>query len=161
MPSMNPQQPKPHPVPGAAPAVAPSALRSPLLANRQSAGTPSPLLEESLAAVETNLGLLGQALTDRDPAGIDQYATDLHRALARAVDQFQLAARQGGVPPALRQRLSSASGQVAAQRESLARATAALDRAMDVLLPRDNGHNGLYSAGGASSRLASSGYLQA
>ena len=41
------------------------------------------------------------------------------------------------MPPALRRRLASASGQVAAQRESLARATAALDRAIDVLLPRE------------------------
>lgn len=38
--------------------------------------------------------------------------------------------------PALRDRLMRASGLVASQRESLARATAALDRAIDVLMPR-------------------------
>ena len=59
------------------------------------------------------------------------------RAGAARSSQFSDAARDGPVPPALRKRLASASGQVAAQRESLARATAALDRAIDVLLPRD------------------------
>ena len=41
-----------------------------------------------------------------------------------------------------------ASSQVAAQRESFARATAALDRAIDVLLPREAG--GVYSAHGTA-----------
>jgi hypothetical protein len=61
----------------------------------------------------------------------------LHRSLAAAVDRFSTAARQGRIPEPLRQRLAQASGQVAAQRESLARATAALDRAIDVLIPRE------------------------
>jgi hypothetical protein len=39
---------------------------------------------------------------------------------------------------------------VAAQRESLARATAALDRAIDVLMPRDN--QALYSTLGSADR---------
>jgi hypothetical protein len=54
------------------------------------------------------------------------------------------------VPPALRNRLANTSGQVAAQRESLARATAALDRAIDVLIPREN--NSLYSTLGGTDR---------
>ena len=64
--------------------------------------------------------------------------------------QFSDAARSGPLPPALRHRLASASGQVAAQRESLARATAALDRAIDVLLPGDT--LPLYSALGSAER---------
>src|SRR3990167_7418085 len=95
-----------------------------------------PALEETLAAVETRLAALGEALLARDAAAIDSHATELHRALARAVDHFTSAARSGTVPPTLRRRLASASGQVAAQRESLARATAALDRAIEVLMPR-------------------------
>ncbi len=70
------------------------------------------------------------------PPRVDRAAAELHRALAAAVDHFSRAARSGGVPPALRQRLALASGQVAAQREALARATASLDRAIDVLMPR-------------------------
>jgi hypothetical protein len=47
---------------------------------------------------------------------------------------------------------------VAAQRESLARATAALDRAIDVLLPRDG--SVVYSAYGAE-RVIKSGVVRA
>ncbi|HUG24534.1 hypothetical protein [Piscinibacter sp.] len=109
-----------------------------------------PALEDTLAAVESRLASLGEALRARDAAAIDSHATELHRALARAVDHFTHAARSGSVPPTLRRRLARASGQVAAQRESLARATAALDRAIEVLMPRDV--PGLYSSIGGSDR---------
>lgn len=94
-------------------------------------------LEAPLAAVEVALIALSDALRERDSHAIERHAGELHRALAHAVDRFATAARGGRVPPALRDRLAAASGQIAAQRESLARATAALDRAIDVLLPRD------------------------
>ncbi|MGZ8259470.1 MAG: hypothetical protein ACXWUL_02835 [Caldimonas sp.] len=117
-------------------------------------------LEERLTAVETRLSALGNALRSRDAAGIDLHAAELHRALASAVSQFSDAARNGPLPAALRNRLASASGQVAAQRESLARATAALDRAIDVLLPRDT--LPLYSPAGATERgVVKSGAIQA
>jgi len=115
-------------------------------------------LEAALSTVETRLTALGDALCERDSAGIDLHATELHRALASAVDNFARAARSGSVPPALRLRLASASGQVAAQRESLARATAALDRAIDVLMPRDGN---LYSTMGAAERSNRGGVIQA
>ena len=108
-------------------------------------------LESRLAAVEDRLALLGNALRTRDTAGIDTHAAELHRALAVAVGHFAHAARSGGgIEPSLKSRLARASGQVAAQRESLARATAALDRAIDVLLPRDG--IALYAAHGGSDR---------
>ena len=125
----------------------------------RSALTPDTDLESSLAAVEQRLSALGVALCVRDTVGIDLHATELHRALAKAVDQFALAARRGNVPPALRNRLASTSGQVAAQRESLARATAALDRAIDVLIPRDG--NNLYSTLGANERSGRGGSILA
>ena len=118
-----------------------------------------PALEDTLAAVETRLAALGEALRARDVAAIDSHATELHRALARAVDHFTRAARSGAVPPVLRRRLASASGQVAAQRESLARATAALDRAIEVLMPREA--PGLYSSIGAAERGLRGGSIQA
>jgi hypothetical protein len=102
----------------------------------------SPELEARLAAVESRLSALGNALRARDPVAIDLQASELHRALAAAVTHFSDAAKNGPVPAALRERLAQASGQVVAQRESLARATAALDRALDVLLPREGA--GLY-----------------
>lgn len=119
-------------------------------------------LESRLAAVEQRLTLLGDALRSRDSAGIELQASELHRALAAAVSRFTLAARTGGVPPGLRQRFVLASGQVAAQRESLARATAALDRAIDVLLPgMTSAGPTLYSPAGGADRAARGGMVQA
>jgi hypothetical protein len=116
-------------------------------------------LEGTLTAVEARLAALGEALRERDSAGIDLNATELHRALATAIDHFARAARKGSLPPALRLRLASTSGQVAAQRESLARATAALDRAIDVLLPSDNA--ALYSNHGIGERSSRGGAIVA
>ena len=116
-------------------------------------------LEIALAAVESRLAGLGEALRNRDSVGIDLQATELHQALAGAIHQFASAARSGSVPPALRHRLVRTSGQVAAQRESLARATAALDRAIDVLLPRDS--VGCYSTQGGARRPSHSGSILA
>lgn len=111
-------------------------------------------LETTLAAVETQLAALGESLRANDSVAIDHHATELHRALARAVDHFTRAARSGRVPSPLRERLMLASGLVASQRESLARATAALDRAMDVLMPRERA-SGVYSASGTDRTLRS------
>jgi hypothetical protein len=119
-------------------------------------------LERPLAAVEHQLAALGLALHRQDMSAVDHAATALHMALASAVDQFSHAARTGGAPMPLRRRLAMASGQVAAQREALARATASLDRAMDVLLPPSaaagvSGAARLYSAAGGAERLGSTG----
>jgi TPR repeat protein len=121
--------------------------------------SPGPELEIALAAVELRLAALGASLHARDAAGIDLHASELHRALAQAVDHFTRAASAGSLPTALRLRLASASGEVAAQRESLARATAALDRAIDVLLPRESA--ALYSTLGAAERNSLGGSLLA
>jgi hypothetical protein len=129
--------------------------------------TPAPLaamtgtagLEDTLSAVETRLADLSEALRTRDLVGIDRHAADLHVALATAVDTFCVAVRTGPVAPALRRRLVAASGQVAAQRESLARATSALDRAIDVLMPRDAA--AVYSVNGDARRNRIGGGLRA
>lgn len=118
-----------------------------------------PALEDALASVESRLSALGESLRARDSEAIERHSTELHRALSRAVDHFMLAARKGSVPPDMRRRLASASGQVAAQRESLARATAALDRAIEVLMPRET--PALYSAAGSAERGLRGGTLQA
>lgn len=114
------------------------------------APTHSAELESRLAAVESRLAALGNALRARDAAGIELNANELHRALAAAVSHFSAAAKNGPLPSALRDRFVKASGQVAAQRETLARATAALDRAIDVLLPREGA--ALYSVYGTADR---------
>ena len=116
-------------------------------------------LEDTLSAVEKRLADLSEALRTRDLAGIDRHAAELHMALATAVDTFCIAVRNGTVAPALRRRLVAASGQVAAQRESLARATLALDRAIDVLMPREA--SAVYSASGDGTRNRNGGGLRA
>lgn len=131
-----------------------------LTAPSSPAPTVDPALETALGAVESRLTALGDALRARDLLAIDSHATELHRALAHAVDHFTRAARSGdGIPPVLRRRLASASGQVAAERESLARATAALDRAIEVLMPRET--PAVYSAYGATERSGRGGSLLA
>lgn len=110
-------------------------------------------LEPLLQRVEGELDALGKALVARDSPAIERHATELHRSLVRALDGFSQAARKGPVPGPLRVRLAQASGQVAFQRECLARATAALDRAIDAMLPREA--SGVYNAQGGN-RLAGS-----
>jgi hypothetical protein len=115
-------------------------------------------LEVPLGRVEEQLHELQAALRSEDSVALECAATDLHRALAAAVDHFRVAARRGGVPPAMRQRLAVASAQVAAQRDALARATASLDRAIEVLLPSGAS---TYGAGGTAARQAHRGALVA
>lgn len=116
-------------------------------------------LERPMATLEERLSALTAALCERDADAIEREALALHRALAGAVDQFGRAARHGPIPAPLRARLMSAGAQVAAQREALARATASLDRAIDVLLPAPA--PGIYSSLGAASRPANGGSAQA
>jgi hypothetical protein len=115
-------------------------------------------LEDSVSKVEQRLGALGEALRVHHAEAVEAEAGELQRALAAAVDQLRRSARAGQLPPPLRQRL--ASGRVAAQRDSLARASAALDRAIDVLLPAAS-PRGAYSAAGLAERHTRSGMVQA
>lgn len=117
-------------------------------------------LEATLAVLEANLLGLGDSLRERNAAAMEYQAEQLHLALAAAVHRFAQAARSGSVPPPLRLRLARAGSQVAAQREALARATAALDRAIDVLLP-DLGPAPVYGADGAAERAVRTGAAQA
>ena len=129
-----------------------------IILNR-AAAAPAPELEMPLSRVESRLEALSEALKADDAAALERAAGELHRALASAVDTFKLAARRGGVPPLMRHRLAVASAQVAAQRESLARATAALDRAIDVLMPGPALAG--YGASGHALRSASTGAMSA
>lgn len=119
------------------------------------------LLEGLLARVEGRLGALGEAMRASDSQGIETHAGELHQALAQAMDGFTHAARQGDVPRMLRQRLVQAAAQVAAQREALGRATASLDRAIDVLMPRHAAAPHGYSAQGYASVPKGSGSIKA
>lgn len=115
-------------------------------------------LETPLGRVEEHLQELQVALRGEDPDALESAATGLHRALAAAVEHFRFAARHGGIPQSLRLRLASASARVAAQREALARATASLDRAIEVLLPSSAP---TYGADGAAARPTHRGSMLA
>ncbi|MBL8334898.1 MAG: hypothetical protein JNM08_17430 [Rubrivivax sp.] len=117
-------------------------------------------LEPMLARLEACLTALARAQSSDDSSDIESRAADLHRALASVLGPFAQAARNGGVPHPLRERLAICGSRVAAQREALARATAALDRAIDLLLPEQPG-SGLYGSGGGADRASHSAHLQA
>lgn len=117
-------------------------------------------LEHAIAMVEQHLGALGEAMRVHQAEAIESEAGALQRAMAAAVELLRRSARAGSLPPPLRQRLALASGQVAAQREALARAGASLDRAIEVLLPAAAPHVA-YSAAGLNERPAHSGVVQA
>jgi hypothetical protein len=108
-------------------------------------------LESALADVERQLDQLRQALTGQDAEAAERAATQLRVVLGAAVERFAAVSRRGVVPPSIRQRLAVASGQVAAQREALARATSALDQALEILIPRPS-PAAVYSATGGASR---------
>ena len=75
---------------------------------------PGAELELPLTRVEGQLAQLCAALRLNDPQALETAASELHRALAAAIDHFRHAARSGGVPAPLRQRLATATAQVAA-----------------------------------------------
>lgn len=91
-------------------------------------------LEAALLRVEHHLEGLQAALGARDMPCLEEHAADLHKALQHALERFAQAARRGALPP-LRRRLGPVVAQVAAQRDALARAGAALERAIGVLMP--------------------------
>lgn len=117
-------------------------------------------LEHRVRQVETRLACLAEALREPDASAVELHASELHLALSQAVEGFIRAARSGGVPEPMRRRLARASAMVATQRESLARATAALDRAIEVLMPTAPA-NALYAANGMQHRSHRGGVLRA
>jgi len=93
-------------------------------------------LEALIQALEERLKALAQAMHERDSAAIAEGAARLQRSLQQAMTVLSSAAAQGGgLPHGLQPRLARLQGAVAAQRESLARASAAVQRAMNVLVP--------------------------
>ncbi|MGM9490599.1 hypothetical protein [Ideonella sp. YS5] len=120
-------------------------------------------LEAALGAVESRLAELADALKRHDADATEAASTALHRSLILAVDRSTQAARNGGMPPALRRRLAMAGGQVAALREAIARATVSLDKSIEILLPEAAAAtpSPVYGAQGNPWRAASSGVAEA
>lgn len=101
---------------------------------------PAPPPEELsalLGHVEASLQNLGLAIRARDADQVATLSQEVHRALAPVVDAFGSAARQGRLPPALRQRLVHVGREVAGQRMAMATQQQALDRALALLMPNE------------------------
>jgi hypothetical protein len=121
---------------------------------------PSTGIDACVGEVESRLLALGEALRLHRAEAVEAEAAELQRALAAAMGPLLRGTSAGALSPQLRQRLALASGHVATQRESLARASAAVDRAIDVLLPSAAPRVG-YSAAGVSERPSNSGLVRA
>ncbi len=90
--------------------------------------------ERALGALEHHLDSLGDALRQRDSGTLLEASRALQQALPAALDNLRRDSPQP-LPPELRERLLRDRGRILAQREALSRAHAAVDRAVNVLLP--------------------------
>jgi hypothetical protein len=108
-----------------------------------------------LGDLEAALVLVQDALNQRDASALERHAASVQRLMTEALRQGRARGQEGQLDPALRQRLAAAGAQVAAQRVALGRATASLDRAIDVLMPAEP--LGLYGQAGKALRQRSSG----
>lgn len=113
-------------------------------------------LQASLAAVEAGLDALAAALRGDDSDAVTRCSSQLHAALIDALRSRDFMPSEP-LPAALRERLLAARGQIAGQRESIARAQAAAGRAAEVLMPGA----ALYDLHGAPRRPATSGAARA
>lgn len=109
-------------------------------------------LESALSSVEQAIAALGQTLAQQSPDAVEAAAGALQAAMRAAMERFAQVAKRGTMPPSLRRRLAMASGQVAAQREALFRATTALDQALDILIPKPDASAAVYGNAGPGSR---------
>jgi hypothetical protein len=109
--------------------------------------TADPLISE----LEAALAGVHQALVERDSLALELHSGAVQQRMSRLL----ALARQGQLKPAARQRLAQASALLAAQRVSLSRASSALDRALDILMPAES--IGLYGQAGKTLKRRSSG----
>jgi hypothetical protein len=118
-------------------------------------------LDEAVAQIEGHVAALSAALRDRDAIALEAATQTLQRTLAASIHRFAAAARAaGGVPLPMQRRIAVIGGQVSAQREQLARASAALERALTVLaagVPQAS----TYGQAGQNERAGTGGFISA
>lgn len=111
-----------------------------------------------LEQIELRLRGLSDALRGTDAAALDEAAIALRKALGQAIGDLRPAVTDSGISATLRNRILLAEAEVTAQREALARATAALERAIGLLLPNTAA---AYEASGSGQRPPSLGSVTA
>lgn len=104
-----------------------------------------------LAALEAALAGVHQALQQYDVAALEQHSQAVQGLMSDALGE----ARQGRLSLPQRQRLALVGAQMAAHRVSLSRASMALDRAIDVLMPAES--IGLYGEAGKTLKRRTNG----
>ncbi len=93
-------------------------------------------LADAVCQIESHVAALDLALRGRDASALEAATQTLQSALAASIQRFAAAARcAGSVPLPLRRRIGVIGARVAAQRERLVRSSAALERALVVLVP--------------------------
>jgi hypothetical protein len=126
--------------------------------NGPTANTP---LDDAVAQIENHVAALGAALRDRDAVALEAATQTLQRTLAASIHRFAAAARAaGGVPLPMQRRIAVIGGQVSAQREQLARASAALERALSVLAAGAP-QGSTYGQAGQNERTTAGGFISA
>jgi hypothetical protein len=110
-------------------------------------------IDGALQQVQARLAAMADALGQDQAESLAAAAVELQRAL-------EPLRRAGRLPPERRRQLAELAADTAAQRESVARASAGLQRAINVLLP---GHapGAAYAADGSQPRQAHSGWTRA
>jgi hypothetical protein len=106
----------------------------------QAAGTQVPAaamtLERSIGELELRLATLRQALRGGQPEPLDAAVKDLQVCVAQTgLLAQQFTDRHAPLVAPYRQRLKLAASELQAQREAMARASAALERAAQILVP--------------------------
>lgn len=113
--------------------------------------------------LSAHVGEIEQCLTDLDAAlvagdtvAVDKVAQQLQRSLADSLAAFRHAVAEGRSPisPELRQRLVLAQSRVMSQQATVHKAGAAIERTLDILLPREDSPTYGASGTAGSSRVA-------
>ena len=109
-------------------------------------------VREAIVDIETRLAAMQRALLAGDAPTIDAEAYGLQRALAACAPLLPKARAASEVPDSTRAMLASVRARTAAQRDALARSSAATDRALAILMGQ--GGPEVYSATGTNGARA-------
>ncbi len=121
--------------------------------------TSLPAAAEALITLERALADVGTALRAQDLAALNEHGSTLQRELARLAEPLAQALRSSP-DLALRTRVAHLYAQAGAQRQAVARALAAQQRALEILLPASPPAQ-LYSSIGGAAALPRRGLLLA
>ncbi len=118
------------------------------------------LMAAHVADIESRLAELDKAFASGDGEVIAQQSQQLQRSLADSLVAFRQAEQAGLAPlsPDLRQRLKLAQSRVLVAQAAVHRASASIDRTLNVLFAREDEHNTYGSLGQSPAARALNAY---